>query len=332
MAEFAASELSAHVPSRSLLGVWDINDLALGHIQDGPKKSRPSMHRIIKTRLQLPDRSVYRTDSADFVAEDRGLTIMPQLTHADSLLSALNMDIPGSASLVRRPQYRIKSLRTKNLLIGLAVALVLFSLYTSINTLLTNRHATQAVNQLSKKSAVNLPDSSSNTPASNVPSTTKPAGGLAAYTVAPDLPRYISIPRLGVHARVTAVGMLSDGSLKAPGNVYDTGWYTKSAKPGKDGAMLIDGHVSSWTTKGVFYGLKNLQPGDKIEIERGDGVKFTYSVVRSQTYSQGSVDMNAAMNPVDLSKPGLNLITCTGQVIPGTSEFNKRVVVFASQV
>ena len=42
--------------------------------------------------------------------------------------------------------------------------------------------------------------------------------------------------------------------------------------------------------------------------------------------------MQAAITPIDPTVSGLNLITCTGQVIPGTSLFNERVIVFAKEV
>ena len=94
--------------------------------------------------------------------------------------------------------------------------------------------------------------------------------------------------------------------------------------------MLIDGHVSSWTTDGVFYGIKKLKAGDIIKIERGDGKMFTYNVVKSQVFPSGNVNMTSAMTPVVPGQPGLNLITCTGDVIPGTSTFNERIIVYAT--
>ena len=106
----------------------------------------------------------------------------------------------------------------------------------------------------------------------------------------------------------------------------------ESSEPGQPGAVLIDGHVSSWTAHGVFYGIKTLVAGDVIQIQRGDGSVFTYKVVRSQIYPAGSVNMAQAMTAVVAGQPGLNLITCTGDVIPGTSQFNQRIIVFAEQV
>ena len=167
----------------------------------------------------------------------------------------------------------------------------------------------------------------------SVPSTVKPtATAVANYVVAPGLPRYLTIPKLGVHARILSVGVLASGALGTPYNVYDTAWYNESSLPGQPGAMLIDGHVSSWTAHGVFYGLKTLVAGDIIQVERGDGKMFTYKVVKSQVYPSGKVNMAAALTPIIPGKPGLNLITCTGDVIPGTSEFNERIVVYATQI
>jgi len=37
------------------------------------------------------------------------------------------------------------------------------------------------------------------------------------------------------------------------------------------------------------------------------------------------------LSPIDPTKPGLNLISCTGDVISGTSKFNERIIVFATQ-
>ena len=169
--------------------------------------------------------------------------------------------------------------------------------------------------------------------ANPVPSTVKPpAPAVAGYIVAPELPRYLIIPKLGVSARILSVGLDPRGALRTPANVYDTAWFSGSSLPGQAGAMLINGHVSSWTTRGVFFGLKTLIPNDIIKLERGDGTMFTYQVVSSQLYDANNVDMAAAMTSIDPDKPGLNLITCTGDIINGTYNFTERIVVFATQV
>jgi LPXTG-site transpeptidase (sortase) family protein len=168
---------------------------------------------------------------------------------------------------------------------------------------------------------------------SAAPSTVKPSTNLTdSYTVAPDMPRYIIIPKIGVKTRVLAVGLTKDGAVGTPNNVYDTAWYSGSAKPGQPGAALIDGHVAGWNTKGVFYNLTKLQGGDRFAVELGNGTQLSYRIVKTATYDATNVDMGAVLAPVDPSAPGLNLITCGGSVTPGTNEFDRRIVVFATQI
>lgn len=170
--------------------------------------------------------------------------------------------------------------------------------------------------------------------ASSAPSSKKPsAKAVASYSVAPDLPKYIEIPSIRVaRARVVRLGLTKDRQIASPDNIYDAGWYGGSAKPGQSGAMFIYGHVSSWTADGVFYDLKKLQPGDVVTIVRGDNHKFVYKVMSSKVYPADKVDMNAVLSPVKPGAQGLNLMTCTGHVIKGTSEFSERLVVFTKLV
>jgi len=165
-------------------------------------------------------------------------------------------------------------------------------------------------------------------------SSVKPAAKVVSqYTVPATDPRYIAISSIGVgNTPVEELGLLKDGSIATPNNIYETGWYGGSAKPGQPGAMFIYGHVSSWTADGVFYNLKKLVPGDTVTVTRGDNQQFTYKVITSKVYPYNNVDMKAVLSPVQASIPGLNLMTCTGKVISGTSEFNERLVVFTSLV
>ncbi len=163
-------------------------------------------------------------------------------------------------------------------------------------------------------------------PNTQVPSTDE----ITAYTVPADAPRLIIIPRIDTRARVMALGLDVAGRIDAPHNVHDAGWFNQSSKPGRPGAIVIDGHVSGWASKGVFYNLNKLSPGDPIIIERGDTSRVTYHVAKSQGYEADKVDMTALLAPIDPEHPGLNIITCTGAVLKGTNEYDKRLIVFAS--
>lgn len=156
---------------------------------------------------------------------------------------------------------------------------------------------------------------------------------IANYSVPPTDPKYIAIPTIHVaQTRIMRLGNLANGQIAAPDNIYDTGWYEASAKPGKPGAMFVFGHVSSWTADGIFYNLKKLKSGDKITIVRGDAKQFVYQVAAVKVYPYDKVDMSTVLSPIDASKSGLNLMTCTGKIIKGTNEFSERLVVFASLV
>jgi sortase (surface protein transpeptidase) len=156
---------------------------------------------------------------------------------------------------------------------------------------------------------------------------------LANYTVAPHDPKFISIPGINLSdVPVVRLGLLPGGAIATPDSIYKAGWYQGSSLPGQSGAMFIYGHVSSWTADGVFYNLKKLSPGNMVTITRGDNKIYSYRVVAIKTYPYNNVDMRSVLSAINPKIPGLNLMTCSGKVITGTSEFSKRLVIFTSLV
>ncbi len=166
------------------------------------------------------------------------------------------------------------------------------------------------------------------------PSSKKPSpASIASYSVPPNNPKYIEIPAINIaNTDVLNLGLMKDGTIATPDNIYETGWYNRSSLPGQLGAMFIYGHVSSWTADGIFYNLKKLVAGDSITITTGNNKTFIYKVVASRVYPYNNVPMNQVLSPLNPKIPALNLMTCTGQVIKGTSEFNERLVVYANLV
>jgi len=155
------------------------------------------------------------------------------------------------------------------------------------------------------------------------------------YTVAPSMPRTITINKAHIQARVLPMDVNPDNSVQAPVNIFDAGWYTGSAKPGEPGAALIDGHSSGATRQGEFAYLDRLQPGDSIEVERGDGQKLTYEVVHTETIPVKDVNMTKLVLPYGENAQGLNLITCTGKYIKnkdGSFTYDHRALVYAKRV
>lgn len=135
------------------------------------------------------------------------------------------------------------------------------------------------------------------------------------YVVAPDMPRYLSIPRLGIYnARIFQVGLKSNNEMDTPRNAYDIGWYNQSSLPGTNGTAMINAHGGN-LGNGIFRNLPNIQQGAEIRIEMGDGRLYTYRVVDTATLPLGD-EANAYMNTAFVSpEPGkgsITLITCTG--------------------
>ena len=136
------------------------------------------------------------------------------------------------------------------------------------------------------------------------------------YTVSPDRPRYLTIDALNIRqTRILAMGINEEGALDTPRNVFDVGWYESSGKPGEGRTLVIDGHNGGPHVYGVFKRLPDLENGDLITVERGDGVVFNYSVVENNEVPLDESDkyMNTALKTPVSGKESVTLISCSGE-------------------
>lgn len=260
-------------------------------------------------------------------------------THSQPHATALHARTASSSAVLKRQIVKASKkgplkkrtrpiiLNPRKMLTAAAVLVILGGLGIGWQGLQLNKEvATKAATLGSTTSAEKQPDG-----ASDVPSE-EPVANPGTYRVASDRPRTISIEKINVHARVVNLGIKANNQLAAPGNIFDAGWYNESSKPGEAGAMVIDGHVSGPTKPGVFYNLRKLIAGDQIKIERGDGKIFAYKVIKVVTYAADKVDMAAVLTPVTKGKPGLNLITCSGELDASRNHYKDRTVIFAEQM
>jgi len=161
------------------------------------------------------------------------------------------------------------------------------------------------------------------------PTTVKqPNNYLSSYSVSARDPKFIIIPKIGVDTRVVSTGVNAQNQIGTPPDSIETA--RNSSLPGNPGATFIDGHVDGWNVPGVFYNLKELTPGDLIEIVTGNNVTFKYTVQKLIAYSATSVNMAQVLSPISQGVSGLNLMTCTGGLIDNNTNFNERLVVFSS--
>lgn len=158
--------------------------------------------------------------------------------------------------------------------------------------------------------------------------TTQPtATQIAEYVVAPDMPRYLTIPSLGIrNARIVQIGLKDNNEMDTPRGVYDIGWYNRSSLPGTNNVSVINAHGGS-LGNGIFRNLPSIQIGAEIRIEMGDGRLYTYRVVDTETKPIGD-EANAYMDTVFTSpQPGkgsLSLITCTGDWWQASQTYSHR--------
>ena len=228
-------------------------------------------------------------------------------------------------------------------LVTMAVVIFGFGVAVNVQTLQTNHAAKLEVAALSKKSSQVAASSGTTNndvvvPSEDVPAeveTSHPSVRRAsAPIIEPDTPKSLVISSLGVKTHVKPIGVTSKGELGVPYNIYETGWYNASAKPGSSagsGAVLIDGHVIGPTKPGIFANIKKMAAGDTIQITRTDNKIITYTVVKTQNYDASTLNVGMLLTSVTPGKPGLNLITCGGPFDTKSQHYTQRTVVFAVQ-
>ncbi|MCL2085618.1 class F sortase [Candidatus Saccharibacteria bacterium] len=154
---------------------------------------------------------------------------------------------------------------------------------------------------------------------------------VTSYRVAPNKPRFIRVSDLGVFARVIEVG-IRNGAVDAPNNIFDVGWFIHSALPGGEGAALMVGHGGGGNYPDVVFDrLGHLNLGSRIEIEMGDGRKFTYVVAEKNIMSIDEANdyMGEMMKVANGGTKGLNLISCTGTWLTRENTLDRRVMIRA---
>lgn len=141
-------------------------------------------------------------------------------------------------------------------------------------------------------------------------------------------PTRIQIPSIGVDSKLMKLGLQKDGTLQVPPNAFPAGWYTGSPTPGEIGPAIIAGHVD-WNGPGVFYHLDRVRLGDQIIVNRADGTKATFTVIRIAAFLKSDFPTDAVYG--DLTYPGLRLITCSDYDFK-LHEYVRDTVVFAKLI
>ena len=145
----------------------------------------------------------------------------------------------------------------------------------------------------------------------------------------------IIIPQIGVDTSIVSVGLEPDGAMGAPETPDVVGWYRHGPSPGRQGNVLLDGHVD-WTDRttgiprtGVFWGLAKLPVGSEIIIVDDTG-EYVYQVAEKLRFSWDDPQGASVLQPTADARA--TLITCGGAFDRATRSYALREVVIARLV
>jgi Sortase domain len=142
-----------------------------------------------------------------------------------------------------------------------------------------------------------------------------------------DGPTSISIPAIGVHAPIVAVGLQANGAMQVPDPGH-VGWYRLGPRPGAPGPAVLIGHVDNRTGPDVFYRLRQLRPSDQILIGQPDGTASRFLVGHLEQHPKTALPTSRIWTTA--SGRWLRLITCGGSFNHTTRHYRDNVIVYAS--
>ena len=123
-------------------------------------------------------------------------------------------------------------------------------------------------------------------------------------------PVSLTIPVIGVRARLIRLGITRSGTLQVPSITSVAGWYTGSPPPGAIGSSVIVGHVDSYAGPGIFYRLHLLHQGNRIYVRQRGGQLAVFRVNSVHQYPKDGFPTVKVYGTTPT--PQLRLITCGG--------------------
>ncbi len=144
-------------------------------------------------------------------------------------------------------------------------------------------------------------------------------------------PSSLIIPSLDVRAEVQHVGLSQKGTMAVPTNYTDVGWYRQGVIPGQEGSAVFAGHYDNgFGQAGIFYNLKNLQPGNDIYVVLADTTELHFKVSMSEELPQDTTQTAEIFSSEGI--PRIRLITCDGVWDKELKTYSNRYIVTATLV
>lgn len=143
-------------------------------------------------------------------------------------------------------------------------------------------------------------------------------------------PVRLTIPEIGVDSSLEKLHQDSRGVLVAPAYADQAGWWSKGVVPGDVGAAVIVGHLDTIQGPAVFVRLKQLRPGDLIEIRMSDGRTVKFRVDGSHVVDKALFPSKQVYGATPDAQ--LRLITCSEPFDPVAHSYTDNLVLFATAV
>jgi LPXTG-site transpeptidase (sortase) family protein len=163
-----------------------------------------------------------------------------------------------------------------------------------------------------------------------------PTDGSLTDADLPDASGRLVISAIGIDAPLTVKVVGSDGAMPNPNGPEDVALYDFSVFgglggwPGVGGNVVLSGHVDYHDYgPAVFWRLRELQPGNEIELRLDDGSVIKYTVKWSRTVGDAGAGWDSIV--ASTTKESLTLITCEGTFDPSTRSYDARRVVWAER-
>ena len=151
-----------------------------------------------------------------------------------------------------------------------------------------------------------------------------------SVVVARSVPVALRIPAIDVSVSLSTLGLNSDGTVQVPTKFAEPGWYRLGPTPGQVGSAVILGHVDDKNGPAVFYRLKFLKPGDKVDVSLANGVVAHFAVKSVATYPKKAFPAQQVYASHGFS--ALQLVTCGGQFDKSAGSYLSNVVAYTTLV
>jgi len=140
-------------------------------------------------------------------------------------------------------------------------------------------------------------------------------------------PVRLTIPAIRVATPLVRLGRERDGSMQVPADFARAGWFAEGLTPGQVGPAVIAGHVDSKTGPAVFFRLRELRPGDTVQVERADGARLRFVVEQARSFPKATFPTAEVFGPAPWA--ALRLVTCGGDFDRARGSYHDNLVVFA---